>query len=229
MAARLERVFCLAGRRPLLQDISWSMKKGERWLVYGANGSGKTTLLSLLAGYGQIASGTLQVLGTEYTAQTIFSLRKKIGWVSASFFDKYYGKESVADVMLSALSGGLGLRFSLDLTDVKKAKQALAQFDLLHKFNQPYQTLSKGEQQKVLLSRAFLQEPELLLLDEPANGLDLQTEQYMKRVITQIAHDSASTIVYVSHHPYEFGDIFEHCLMLEVGKIKACGRTAEIL
>ncbi len=132
--------------------------------------------------------------------------------------------------MLSALSGGLGLRFSLDLTDVKKAKQALAQFDLLHKFNQPHQTLSKGEQQKVLLSRAFFcKSRSFFLLDEPANGLDLQTEQYMKRVITQIAHDSASTIVYVSHHPYEFGDIFEHCLMLEVGKIKACGRTAEIL
>ena len=93
----------------------------------------------------------------------------------------------------------------------------------------PTKHCRRENNKKYYCPELFLQEPELLLLDEPANGLDLQTEQYMKRVITQIAHDSASTIVYVSHHPYEFGDIFEHCLMLEVGKIKACGRTAEIL
>lgn len=228
-AINLENVCCLAGRKPLLQNISWQVKKGDKWLVYGANGSGKTTLLSLLAGYGRIAEGRLQILGMRYTAQTVFSLRKRIGWVSASFFDKYYSKESVADVMLSALSGGLGVRFTLELTDVKTARQILARFDLLHKWNQPYQTLSKGEQQKVLLARAFLQEPEILLLDEPANGLDWQTEQYMKKIITDIAGDSTVTIVYVSHHPYEFGSVFEHCLVLEAGKIKACGFTEKIL
>ena len=226
---KLEHVHCMVGRRSLLQDINWTVTSGEHWLIYCANGSGKTTLLSLIAGYGKYSSGCVKILGQFYTDDTVFSLRKKVGWVSTSFFDKYYRKESVSDLLLSALSGTLGMRSYESLKNIKLVKRGLACFGLQNKFYYPYDTLSKGEQQKVLLVRAFLQQPEILLLDEPASGLDIASETYIRELIKELVENNRMTILYVSHHPYEFGGIFDHCLLLEQGKIKACGLTEEIV
>ncbi len=222
-------VSCTVGQKYLLKDINLTVKRGENWLIHGANGSGKTTLLSLLAGYNQLSAGSLMILGTSFAERSIFETRKKIGFVSTSFFDKYYRNESVSDIMFSALSGTLGVRSGITATIVKRAKEELAFFGLEDKFQVPYRTLSKGEQQKILLARAFLQNPEILLLDEPASGLDADSEQQMKKLVREKTRQADLTLLYVSHHPYEFGDVFEKCMILEKGKMKASGLTKEVL
>lgn len=214
----MQHVYYKAGKRPLLQDINWKVRQGEHWLVYGDNGSGKTTLLSLIAGYGEIYSGYFRVFGEEYKPENVFNLRKRIGWVSTSFFDKFYRNESVSDILLSGLSGSLGVRFNLDLKDVKSARESLVHFDLADKFNALYRMLSKGEQQKVLLTRALLQRPEILLLDEPLSGLDATSEKYVQMMLSEIAVNTQITILYVSHHPEEFAENIQYSLRLHKGK-----------
>ena len=214
----MQHIYYKAGKRPLLQDINWKVRQGEHWLVYGDNGSGKTTLLSLIAGYGEIYSGCFKVFGEEYKPENVFKLRKRIGWVSTSFFDKYYRNESVSDILLSGLSGSLGVRFDIDLKDVKSAREALMRFDLADKFNALYRMLSKGEQQKVLLTRALLQQPEILLLDEPLSGLDANSEKNVQMMLSEIAMNTQSTILFVSHHPEEFAESIQYSLRLHKGR-----------
>ena len=98
---KTEHLSCKMGHSYLLKDISWQVQAGENWVVYGLNGSGKTTLLSILAGYKGYSEGQLQIFGQTYTNENVLTLRKKIGWVSGSFFDKHYTKESVLDIILS--------------------------------------------------------------------------------------------------------------------------------
>lgn len=214
----MQHVYCKIGKKTLLQDISWNVRMGEHWLIYGENGSGKTTLLSLIAGYGMLYSGNLEVLGFEYNRENFFELRKSIGWVSTSFFNKIYKNESVADIMLSALSGSLGIRFDISLEDVKKARDELERFNLNDKFDSLYCMLSKGEQQKILLARALLQKPKLLLLDEPLSGLDIVSEKYVRSLLQKIVKDGQVTIICVGHHPEDFFDIVQYALHLNKGK-----------
>ena len=217
-AVDMQHVYCKVGKKVLLQDIDWKIRIGERWRLYGDNGSGKTTLLSLIAGYGEVYSGKVKIFGQVYTSDNVFALRKRIGWVSASFFDKYYRNESVSDILLSSLSGSLGVRFDISLTDVRAAREELRRFELQDKFNALYHTLSKGEQQKVLLARALLQNPDMLLLDEPLSGLDASAEKYVQTLLKEIALNNQVTILYVSHHPEEFMDNLQYSYCLHMGK-----------
>lgn len=107
----VKNLSCLSGSQFLLNNISWTIKQGEQWIVFGRNGCGKTTLLSIVAGYKQFSSGKLTVFGQSYSAENILDIRKQIGWISSSFFDKYYHEEAVLDIVLSSLSGRPGRAF----------------------------------------------------------------------------------------------------------------------
>ena len=135
------------GHRYILKDVNWSVRKGERWVVFGMNGCGKTTLLSIIAGFQFQTKGNLAVFGEFYNNENILAFRKKIGWVSASFYDKVYTKESVLDVVLSGKFGTLGLRGGIEDEDIRLVKQLLEELSLSDKLNRPFATLSKGERQ----------------------------------------------------------------------------------
>ena len=139
------QVSCKVGSRYLIKQINWTVHKGEHWVIFGMNGSGKTTLLSIIAGYRNYTSGKLELLGEPLTAENILSLRKRIGWVSSSFFDSYYKNESALEIILAGKSGTLGLDFSIEEKDVQVAKELLRQVHLEEKCNMPFCTLSKGE------------------------------------------------------------------------------------
>ncbi len=113
-------------------------------MVFGLNGSGKTTLLSMIAGYRKQTHGSLQLFGEPYSDQNVFEFRKKVGWVSSSFFDKYMNRESALNIVLSGLSGTLGLSGGITNQQVKMAKQLLKQFHLGDKIDYPFDLLSKG-------------------------------------------------------------------------------------
>jgi ABC-type molybdenum transport system, ATPase component/photorepair protein PhrA len=217
-----------AGHHFILKNVDWTVNKGEHWVVFGLNGSGKTTLLSAIAGYNEYTNGELKVFGQQYADGNILDLRKKIGWVSSSFFDKCYSRESCLEVALSGLFATLGLGYGLKDRDVIKAKAILAELQLQHKVDHPYDLLSKGEQQRVLLARAIICNPEILILDEPGTGLDVFNREYMLNTIENLAKFTEMTIIYVTHYTEEILDIFDKCLLLQNGTVYTKDATKSI-
>lgn len=216
---------CQSGRQYLLKDINWEIKRGEHWIVFGMNGSGKTTLLSIIAGYKKYTTGELSVLGQTYTNENILELRKKIGFVSNSFFERYYKQESVLDIVLSAQSGMFGLVGIIDDRLVRHAKHLLEELHLKDKISYPFALLSKGERQNVLIARALLLQPEILILDEPCTGLDLLAREHLQNTISELANKTNMTIIYVTHYVEEILPVMEYSLLLKHGHCWGQGET----
>lgn len=226
---RLNDLTCLAGNNALLSNIDWSVKKGEHWVVFGMNGSGKTTLLSIIAGFRDYSAGSVEVFGSPYTEENILEKRKRVGWISSSFFDKYYQRESVLNIVLSGISGKLGMnRWDVTNEDIKRAKRLLVELGLKEKMHRTFDLLSKGERQNVLIARALITDPELLILDEPGTGLDVFAREYMLATVKALAEDSKRTIIYVTHYTEEILNIFDKCLLLKNGKIYATGPSENL-
>ena len=224
----LQKLECKSGHHYLLNHINWQVNAGEHWAVYGMNGCGKTTLLSVIAGFKHYTAGTLKVFGEEYTNQNAIALRKRIGFVSSSFFDKKYSKECVLDIVLSAKSGVLGRDCDITLADVRYAKALLSLMHVEHKIDMQFDMLSKGERQSVLIARALFNDPELLILDEPCNGLDVYKRESLFRLVDTLAKTRNITIVYVTQHIEEIGDLFEHTMLLRNGYIFDKGKTEDM-
>ncbi|UWG98368.1 ATP-binding cassette domain-containing protein [Dehalobacter sp. DCM] len=217
-----------AGNHYILKNINWTVNKGEHWVVFGLNGSGKTTLLSIIAGYAFPTHGDLKVFGQPYRDDSILLLRRKIGWVSCSFFDKVYSKESALEIILSGLFGTMGLDYDITTQDIKRAKTLLKELRLPHKINHPYDFLSKGEQQIVLLARSLIANPQILILDEPGTGLDVFNREYLFSTIRNLALGTDMTIILITHYPEEIMNIFERCLLLKNGIVFNKGLTTDI-
>jgi len=216
------------GKKHLLKDITWNVQQGEHWAVYGLNGSGKTTLLSIIAGYKMPTSGELNILGDTYTQSNGIDLRKKIGWVSGSFYDKNYTKESVLDIILSGKTGTLSLGEEITLEDIKLVKKLAAELHILDKLNYGFDMLSKGQRQNVMIARALIAKPQILILDEPCNGLDVYHREYLFSTLRKLAKMWSITLIYVTHYMDEIIDLFSHVLLLKDGKVFASGTTDEL-
>ena len=223
-----EGLMCKSGVKYLLQDINWQVARGEQWAVFGANGSGKTTLLSIIAGYKGYSAGKLRVFGEEYREDNILTLRQKIGWVSSSFFDKCFRDESVLDIVLSGKSATLGVDFLPENRDIIRAQELLVSLGLKEKIKSSFGLLSKGERQNVLIARAFMNEPEILILDEPGTGLDVIARADFLRTMQKMAEKRVTTI-YVTHYPEEILPFFDKCLLLKNGCIYKKGLTADLM
>ncbi len=219
---------CLVGNQAILSNIDWKIQKGDHWVVFGLNGSGKTTLLSVLAGYRGYTSGTVEVFGTPYTEQNILEKRKRIGWISSSFYDKYYTREGVLQIVLAGVTGKLGVNGHITNEDIKKAKHLLTELGLSEKMNRTFDLLSKGERQSVLIARELMTNPEILILDEPGTGLDIYARERMLSLVKTLSRNPDITIIYVTHYTEEILDVFDKCLLLKHGRIYAKGNTQEL-
>lgn len=219
---------CQSGRRFLVNNISWEVKRGDHWIIFGLNGCGKTTLLSIIAGFKGGTEGELEVFGQSYSEANIFKLRQKIGWVSSSFFDKYLSWESALSIVLSGLSGTLSMRGDISDQMVKRALALLTQLRLGAKIDQPFALMSKGERQCVLIARALISQPEILILDEPGTGLDIYAREYILTAVDDLARHTDMTIIYVTHYLEEILPTFEHTLLMKDGRIYQKGDTAEL-
>lgn len=226
---QIEHLSFKVGQRYLLKDIDWSVKRGEHWAVFGANGSGKTTLLSIIAGFDQYTQGQLRVFGEPFTRENILALRSRIGWVSSSFYDKCLHQENVLDIVLGGLNGTLGVRGKIEDQQIIRAKQLLKELRVGDKVNAGFDMLSKGERQSVLLARALIAEPEILILDEPASGLDVLAREYLLSTVHDLAELSDMTIIYVTHYTEEILTIFEHVLLLQNGRVFGQGLAKDCL
>ena len=219
---------CKSGQRYLIHNINWKVEKGEHWIIFGMNGSGKTTLLSIIAGFNASTSGECLVFGEAHTDENLFEHRKKIGWVSSSFFDKYLSWESALDIVLSGVSGTLSRSFEIEDEDIKLAKRLLSDLRLKDKINQPFCLLSKGERQCVLIARALISKPEILILDEPGTGLDIYAREYVLKTVEDLAEHTDMTIIYVTHYAEEILPSFDKTMLLREGRIYRQGKTKEM-
>lgn len=223
-----KKLCCQAGKRYLVNNIDWKVKKGDHWILFGMNGSGKTTLLSIIAGYKKYTSGSLTIFGETYDNKNVLNLRKRIGFVSASFFDRYYHKESVLDIVLSSESGALGVTSNISNEDVCRAKLLLNGLGIYSKIYYPFQWLSKGERQNVLIARSLMYHPEILLLDEPCSGLDLSVRERLQNTVKDLSDKTDMTIIYVTHYTEEILPEFDKTLLLKQGYSWKQGETAEV-
>ncbi len=224
----LDNVSVRFGHKYVVKDVSWEIHDSENWAFLGLNGCGKTTLLSVLAGYTGPTSGTVKICGTEVTNSNHQLLRQKIGFVSSSFFNKIFSKEQVLDIILSGKTESLYPQFDkLSMADVQKAKNLMDVYQLGDYLRYSYDMLSRGQQQCVLLARAQMKENQLLILDEPCEGLDILKKDLFLQQIKRYAKSGVG-IVYVTHHSEELTDIFHKACFMRDGKLHSTGKFAEM-
>ncbi len=216
------------GSKYILQDINWTIENGENWVLFGLNGCGKTTLLSILAGYQTAREGESFLFDEQVNKENFLALRRKVGFVSSSFFDRYLHQETVQDIVWAGKFGTLGLVDEITDEDVRKGKAILCELGLKDKMRYPYDCLSKGQQQRVLIARALMAEPEILLLDEPCSGLDIVARERFLHNIQDIAEDRNIAIVYVTHHTEEILPFFNKAALMKNGELFAQGDIKEV-
>jgi iron complex transport system ATP-binding protein len=209
----------------LLRDLSWRVELDERWVVLGPNGAGKTTLLNLAGGRLHPTTGTVRVLGERIGRTDMAELRTRIGLTTAGLAERIPGDEQVRDVVLTAAWSVVGRwRESYDAVDEARARALLDQFGVAGLADRRYGTLSEGERKRVQIARALMTDPELLLLDEPAAGLDLGGREDLVSRLAALAHDpDAPALVLITHHVEEIPPGFTHALLLREGGIVAQG------
>lgn len=215
----------------LLSDVSWSVRADERWVVLGPNGAGKTTLLSIMAGRLYPSRGIVHLLGERLGAVDVFELRPRLGLSSASLADRIPAEETVADVVLTSAYSVVG-RFSeqYEAVDEWRGRALLTQLGIAHLAQRRYGTLSEGERKRTQIARALMTDPEVLLLDEPAAGLDLGAREDLVRRLAALAADPDSPAqVLVTHHVEEIPPGITHGLLLRGGRIIAAGKLSEVI
>lgn len=220
---------CRSGKHYLLNHINWQVDQGEHWLIFGLNGSGKTTLLSAIAGFKPLISGELTIFGKRYTEDTIFDLRKKVGLVSNSLFDRVYYNESALQIVLSGIFGAFNVGFDVRDEDVRLAKALLRELRMSDKMYQAFGSMSKGERQNVLIARALITKPDILLLDEPTSGLDIYARDHFFQTVDILAESGKVTLLYVTHYAEEIPSFLKKVLLLRSGHVYAQGTIDEVI
>jgi iron complex transport system ATP-binding protein len=214
----------------ILQGISWTVRPAEHWALLGANGSGKTTLLKLITGYEWATSGTVEVLGQRFGACNIPRLRRTIGWVSSALQEKLPAVDTAIRVVASGYDASLGLYRRLDTVELNHAEEALAWLGVAHLAARTYGTLSQGERQRVLIARALVNRPRLLILDEPCAGLDPRALRlFLDDLAALVRRPESPSILYVTHHIDEIGPWIGRVLVLKSGRVLAHGPVAATL
>lgn len=233
MAAVLELVDVTVrrGDSVLLDRVSWTVEEDERWVVLGPNGAGKTTLLQIASAQLFPTQGTVDVLEERLGSVDVFELRPRIGLTSAALAERIPRHETVHDVVVSAAYGVLGRwREVYDELDHDRASSLLRELGAKHLAPRTFGTLSEGERKRVQIARALMSDPELLLLDEPAAGLDLGGREDLVSTLSMLAYDPDSpATVLVSHHVEEIPPGFTHALLLRKGSVVAAGLLDQTL
>ncbi|HKY06632.1 MAG TPA: ATP-binding cassette domain-containing protein [Candidatus Binatia bacterium] len=232
-AFELRNVSYSANGKKILESINWRIQPGEHWAILGPNGSGKTTLLKLACGHlWPNAGGVILRKGKELTH--LPELRKSIGWVTAGLASEIPAQERVLDTVVSGKFAQIGYVGGWwgqgSGYDYACARRHLKELGSLHLSEQAFGTLSQGEQQKVLIARARMTKPYLIILDEPCAGMDPGArENFLETLIKIGKHNKIPALIYVTHHVEEILPMFAKTLVLLDGKILYAGATRSVL
>ncbi|MCH5642991.1 MULTISPECIES: ABC transporter ATP-binding protein [unclassified Gordonia (in: high G+C Gram-positive bacteria)] len=224
-------VTLVRGGNTLVGPISWQVELDERWVIIGPNGAGKTSLMRLAGAEIHPTAGTAYVLNELLGKVEVRELSTRIGVTSPGLAERIPSDEVVSDVVISAGYSVLGRwREEYDDADRAQALESLESMGAEHLADRTFGTLSEGERKRVLIARALMTDPELLLLDEPAAGLDLGGREELVERLSKLAADPDSpAIVLITHHVEEIPEGFTHAMLLSEGGVVAQGLLSEVL
>jgi iron complex transport system ATP-binding protein len=227
---RLRGVVVSYGKSMLLRDVDWTAHSDESWVIVGPNGAGKTTLLQVAGAMLAPTAGTVEILGEDIEDADLIDLRSRIGLASNAIADRVPNGEKVIDLVLTASYGTIGRAAeAYDSGDVTRAVELLDALGCAHLIRRRFTSLSEGERKRVQIARALMADPELLLLDEPAAGLDMGGREDLLRRLSRLAADPrAPMMVMVTHHVEEVPVGFTHAMLLRRGVVLAAGPVPDV-
>lgn len=227
----LRNVTVRRGANEILSNISWQVLAGQRWVVMGSNGAGKTSLMQVCSGFMHPTSGEAEILGYELGRTDVRELRTLVGISSAAVVALLPPEETVLDSILTSAYGISGRwRERYDQIDRDRAHQLMGEWGLTNFSNRRIGNLSEGERKRVQIARALMCDPELLILDEPAAGLDVGGREDLVSRLSQLAGDEKSpSLILVTHHVEEIPPNFSHALLLKSGQISAIGDLPDVI
>ncbi|MEO6006158.1 MAG: ABC transporter ATP-binding protein [Opitutus sp.] len=224
------------GDTHILRGLNWRVAPGEHWVILGANGSGKTSLLKALTGFLSPTAGEFSVLGRTYGASDWRELRLKVGVVTSAFAAAIPPAETALDTVISGKFAQLDLWANPTRGDHRRAARLLTEVGAAGIANRPWLYLSQGERQRVLIARALMPRPRLLILDEPCAGLDPVAREHFLRLVPSLARGlrqkgiaAVEALIFVTHHVEEITPVFTHALLLKSGRIVAAGPCQQVL
>lgn len=225
----LQNISLYRGKTQILKDISWNIKKNEHWALIGPNGAGKTSLLKIISGNLWPSSGKVKILGKEFGKSDLRELKKKIGWVSSFLAEKIPQNEDILEIVISGKFASFGVYEKITEKDRKKAKGLLKLMGCEYIIGRDFNVISQGEKQKVLIARALMAEPLILLLDEPCIGLDIRARENLLNSISKLCKKTKTTIIYVTHHIEEIVKEIDNAFLLKDGKSFLQGKKKNVL
>ncbi|MEJ5919505.1 ABC transporter ATP-binding protein [Corynebacterium sp. H78] len=224
-------VSLVRGGNTLIGPLDWQVELDERWVILGPNGAGKTSLLRVAAAEEYPSTGTAFVMGEQLGRTDMRDLRTMIGLTSSALAHRIPADEKVADLVISASYSVLGRwRETYEEMDFEQASEILNRMGAAHLADRRWGTLSEGERKRVLISRALMVNPELLLLDEPGAGLDLGGREDLVGYLGELALDpDAPAMVMITHHVEEIPFGFTHAMLLDDGGVVAQGLIEDVI
>lgn len=224
----LDKVTVIKKRKTVLDNISWDVKKGESWAVVGKNGAGKSFLLRLIALNHYPSSGRVSVFGRQIGEVNIWDLKNRIGFVSDLLQEEYSVNITVNEVVYSGFFSSIGLYYPVDENIVNKTEKILELLRIEHIKLKKFKQLSHGEQRKVLIARALVSNPQLLILDEPCTGLDIPGREEFLKTLQKLLNLNIN-IIFVTHHIEEIIPEINNVMLLKNGKILHLGTKQKVL
>lgn len=229
MIIDLQNVSYRKNGKIILEDINWQVEAGEHWIILGLNGSGKTTLLNLINGYIFPAyGGSANVLGYQFGSCPIADLRKHIGWISNALSQNIPVSDTPLEIILSGKFASIGLWDKVSDDDIRKAEVIMEKLGITRLRDRTYGSLSQGEKQKVVIGRALISDPDIIIFDEACNGLDIFAKKDLYGLIEKLAQDKKS-IFFVTHNTDEILPIFNKALLIRNGRIHSKGDLKDVI
>lgn len=213
----LNNISLTINRNSILRDISWEIEKGQKWVLFGKNGSGKTQLLKIVTGYIHQSAGAVHRFGSGQYGSDIRELRKRIGYMSTYLKDRIPPGEKVLDVVLSGYFASIGLYNTVSSTEINKARELLNMIHMNRFEDRTFGTLSYGERQKVIILRSIIEDPDILILDEPTLGLDILSREEFLDILEKIGSARELAMIYVTHHMEEIIPLFNNIFVINNG------------
>lgn len=229
MIIDLQNVSYRKNGKTILNSVDWQVEAGEHWIILGLNGSGKTTLLNLINGYiFPVFGGHANVLGYQFGSCPIADLRKHIGWISNSLSENLPVNDTPLEIILSGKFASIGLWDKVSEEEIRRAEEIMEKLGITKLRDRTYGSLSQGEKQKVIIGRALISDPDIIIFDEACNGLDIFAKKDLYSLIEKLAQDQKS-IFFVTHNTDEILPIFNKALLIKDGAVHSKGNLKDVI